>query len=280
MNTYRGIIAFFSIILSILSCSTTDDATYNYLDLRENKDFKPTILSVAHRGYRPSGVPENSAMAYHHAARNGFQIGETDIQWTMDDIPVCCHLKYFFDFHTGDSIFTERYTLSRLKQFSYFGHSISTLEEVMDSCKANGLGLYLDRFDYFEGVRKERIYSLIDRFGKENVAYLFDTFNEKGIRQVLEYDPNATIALVFFSRLQPKLLNFAHSISTDTNKIILDVDITQNPLDSVVHYLPQLKNNEKIGLFTVNSKTDFRNYMPYVESITSDKVSEVMLSTK
>ena len=280
MSTYRVFFVFISLIISLLSCSTTDDATIKTRDLRENSDFKPTILSVAHRGYCQSGVPENSAMAYHYAARNGFQYGETDIQWTKDDIPVCCHLQYFFDFRTGDSIFTERYTLAKLKQFNYFGRSISTLEEVMDTCKANGLGLYLDRFDYFEGVRKERIYNLIDCFGKENVAYLFDTFNEKGIRQVLEYDPNATIALVYFSKLHPKLFNFAHSVSTDTNKIILDIDITQNPLDSVIHYMPQLKDNEKFGIFTVNSKNDFRNYMPYVESITSDKVSEIMLLTK
>ena len=277
MKTPPGVIAFLSIILFFFSCSTSNEGSDKTIDLREYDDFQPSILSVAHRGYRPSGVPENSAMAYHHAARNGFQYGETDIQWTKDDFPVCCHLKYFFDFHTGDSIYTERYTLARLKQFSYYGRSISTLEEVMDTCKANGLGLYLDRFDYFEGVRKERIYSLIERFGKENVAYLFDTFNEKGIQQVLEYDPKATIALVYFYKLNPILLNFAHSISTDANKIILDIDITYNPLDSVIHYTPQLKDNEKIGLFTVNSKTDFRNYMPYVESITSDKVSEVML---
>ena len=70
------------------------------------------------------------------------------------------------------------------------------------------------------------------------------------------------------------------SVSTNNNKIILDIDITQNPLDSVIHYMPQLKDNEKFGIFTVNSKNDFRNYMPYVESITSDKVSEIMLLTK
>ena len=279
MNLTRGLIAFIiTVILSLYSCSTTDENIDKSFDWRNDSTFTPTILSVAHRGYRPSGVPENSAMAYHHAARNGFQYGETDIQWTKDDIPVCCHLNYFFDFRTGDSIFTERYTLARLKQFSYYGQSISTLEEVMDTCKANGMGLYLDRFDYFEGVRKERIYGLIDRFGKENIAYLFDTFNEKGIRQVLEYDPNATIGLVFFARLQPKLFNFAHSISTGTNKIILDIDITQNPLDSVIHYMPQLKENEKFGIWTVNSKKDFRSLMPYVESITSDKISEIMLS--
>lgn len=279
MYTGKRIISYvsFLIIISLYSCSTTDDTSDNGIDLRRNSDFVPTILSVAHRGYRPSGVPENSAKAYHYAARYGFQFGETDIQWTKDDIPVCCHLKYFFDNCTGDSIFTERYTLARLKQFNYYGYSISTLEEVMDTCKANGMGLYLDRFDYFEGIRKERIYDLIDRFGKENVTYLFDTFNEKGIRQVLEYDPNATIALVYFSRLHPKLFNFAHSISTSTNKIILDIDVSQNPLDSVIHYLPQLKDNEKFGIWTINSKKDFKSYMPYVESITSDKISEIML---
>lgn len=279
MNTDIRVNSFVWLLVILLfhSCSTVDERSDNAIDWKEYHDFVPTIISVAHRGYRPSGVPENSAMAYHHAARQGFQYGETDIQWTKDDIPVCCHLKYFFDNRTGDSIFTERYTLARLKQFNYYGWSISTLEEVMDTCKANGMGLYLDRFDYFEGIRKERIYSLIDRFGKENVAYLFDTFNEKGIQQVLEYDPNATIALVYFSRIKPNLINFAHSISTSTNKIILDIDITQNPLDSVVHYLPQLKDNEKFGIWTINNKKDFKSYMPYVESITSDKISEIML---
>ena len=57
--------------------------------------FTPSISSVAHRGYKIHGAVENTAEAYRYAREAGFQYGETDIQWTKDDIPVCCHDKFF-----------------------------------------------------------------------------------------------------------------------------------------------------------------------------------------
>lgn len=239
--------------------------------------FSPTIVSVAHRGYQVKGAVENTADAYRFAREAGFQFGETDIQWTKDNIPVCCHDNYFFDHRTHDSVSISQYTLEELRGFNYRGTRISTLEEVMDTCKSHGLGLYLDRFTSFEGERKERIYSLIDRFGKENVCYLFGWSQRAGIAQVLEYDSCATIGILYFKTIDPAMVEFANSISTPNNKIILDLDHSTNPIDTLVKYRQLLKDNISFGFFTINNKKTYKYYLPYASSITSDIISEKML---
>ena len=244
----------------------------------ESDDDTPIVIPegfvcVAHRGYHPKGVAENSALAYRYAKFAGFDYGETDLQWTKDDIPVCCHDEYFIDHTTKDSINIRRYTLNELKKFDYYGTSISSLQEVMDTCKHYGLGLYLDRFTAFSKERRKRIFEMIDDFGKEKVCYIFGNREEEGIKQVLEFDSCATIALLDFQRIDSELIEFANSISTSTNHIILDVDHTTNPTAVLLQYGQALKPNVHYSVFTVNNKRAYKEYLPYVISITSDLLS-------
>ena len=244
----------------------------------ESDDDIPVVIpegfvSVAHRGYCPKGVAENSALAYRYAKFAGFDYGETDIQWTKDDIPVCCHDEYFIDQSTKDSIFIRRHTLDELKRFDYFGTSISSLQEVMDTCKHYGLGLYLDRFTTFGKERRERIFEMIDDFGKGKVCYIFGNREVEGIRQVLEFDSCATIALLHFQSIDKEIIDFANSISTSTNQVILDVDHTTNPVSVLQQYGQALHPNVHYSVFTVNNKRTYKEYLPYVVSITSDLLS-------
>ena len=239
--------------------------------------FTPSITSVAHRGYKIHGAVENTAEAYRYAREAGFQYGETDIQWTKDNIPVCCHDNFFINKGTSDTVTIGEYTLDELRNFNYHGTTISTLEEVMDTCKKYGLGLFLDRFSSFEGERRQIIYGLIDNFGKENVCYLFGWYQRSGIQQVLEYDPNAQIGILYFKTIDPALVEFANSISTPTNKVLLDLEHGTNPIDTLKKYQPLLNVNISLGFFTINNKRTFMKYLPYATSITSDQISEKML---
>jgi len=239
--------------------------------------FTPSISSVAHRGYKIHGAVENTAEAYRYAREAGFQYGETDIQWTKDNIPVCCHDKFFIDNTTKDSITIEQYTLDELRCFNYKGTTISTLEEVMDTCKKHGLGLYLDRLTPLEGERKQTLCGLIDNFGKENVCYLFGWYQRAGIQQVLEYDPNAQIGILYFKKIDTALVEFANSISTPSNKVFLDLEHASNPIDTLEKYIPLLNENISLGFFTINNKNTYMRYLPYATSITSDQISEEML---
>ena len=259
----------FSVVACLMSCQS------NSID----EEFDTPIqipdgfVSVAHRGYHPKGVAENTAESYRYAKLAGFDYGETDIQWTKDNIPVCCHLEYFIDNTTKDSIFIGRHTLDELKKFNYLGTSISSLKEVMDVCKQYGLGLYLDRFTSFGGDRKEKIYELINDFGKEKVCYIFGNREIEGIRQVLAFDSCATIALLDFNPINQSLVDFANTISNPTNKVILDLDHTTNPSKLLKEYQPRLNANVHYSVFTINNKKKYREYLPYVVSITSDDLS-------
>ena len=260
--------AFLFLLPSFFSCLQDD----------ESDDNTPVVIpegfvSVAHRGYHPKGVAENSALAYRHAKFAGFDYGETDIQWTKDDIPVCCHDEFFIDNTTKDSITIRRHTFEELKRFDYHGTSISSLQEVMDTCKRYGLGLYLDRFTAFSKERQKRIFAMIDDFGKEKVCYIFGNREKEGIKQVLEYDSCATIALLHFQRIDQELIDFANSISTSTNKIILDVDHTTNPITVLQQFGQVLKPNVHYSVFTINNKKTYKKYLPYAISITSDQWS-------
>lgn len=230
------------------------------------------FISVAHRGVHSKGVPQNSTKAFLNAKLAGFDYGETDIQWTKDNIPVCCHDNYFND--NKEKIIISEHTLSELKNnYYYYGIRISTLEEVMEICKEIGLGLYLDHFDYFEGEKKERIYSLISHFGKEKIGYLFGNLNRNGIDQVLSFDPKATIVIVGYSQLNAQLIQFANEIKTDSNKVILDLPYVSNPIDVLLAQYRKLKKGVGYGVWTLNDRTIYSQYRPYMECITSDSIS-------
>lgn len=266
---YRGLQLFVILFLlsSFLSCFQNDEEDDTPVVISEG------FVSVAHRGYHPQGVAENSALAYRHAKLAGFDYGETDIQWTKDNIPVCCHDEYFFDHSTNDSISIRQHTLEELKRFDYHGTSISSLQEVMDTCKRYGLGLYLDRFTTFDKERRVKIFNMIETFGKEKVCYIFGNREVAGIQQVLDFDSCATIALLQFHRINRELVEFANSLSTSTNKVILDVDHSTNPTTALNQYLPMLKPNVHFSVFTINNKRTYKEYLPFVISITSDLLS-------
>ncbi len=263
---FLALLALFS---SFLSCFQDD----------ESDDNTPVVIPegfvcVAHRGYHPKGVAENSALAYRHAKFAGFDYGETDIQWTKDDIPVCCHDEFFIDNYTKAKIKINEHTCEELKSkfHYYYGTYISTLEEVMAECKDINLGLYIDHFDYFEGKRNKIMYSLINNFGKEKVCYLFDNLNKKGINQVLQFDPKATIILVCYDKLNNSLIKFANEIKTDSNKVILNLPFQSNSISKLLSNYHKLKKGVGYGVWTVNHKSTFAQYQPYVESITSDSL--------
>lgn len=265
----------FFLVTAVLLISCGDDHFNDLVEYDEN--FIPTISSVAHRGYKIKGAVENTAEAYRRARQAGFQYGETDVQWTEDNIPVCCHLDYFIDERTHDSIFIKAHTLEELRMHSYHGTTISTLEEVMDTCKKYGLGLYLDRFTSYNGERKRRIYELISNFGKEKICYLFGSLQPVGVSQVLEYDSCATIGILYFNTIDMPLVEFANSICTPSNTIILDLEHSVNPIDTLEKYKPLLKENVHFGFFTINNKKTYVKYKPYAASITSDDLTEMML---
>ncbi len=74
------------------------------------------------------------------------------------------------------------------------------------------------------------------------------------------------------------LVEFANSISTPYNKIILDLEHGANPIDSLIKYKPLLKENVHYGFFTINWKKKYKNYLPYAECITSDDLSEILVN--
>ena len=263
----------FICLFVLLSLSCSDDALSN----RKKSPFFPSIISVSHRGFTRDGAVENTAEAYKHAKMAGFQYGETDVQWTKDDVPVCCHLDFFQDNSTKNTIHIKDYTLEELRRFNYMGTTISTLEEVMDTCKKYSLGLYLDRFTSFNAKRKQIIYDLIERFGKENVCYLFGSMEDVGIRQALEFDSCATIGILSFKTINMPLVEFANKISTPENRIILDLDFSNNPVDTLKKYRPLLNANVEYGIFTINNKKSYKKYLPFASSITSDFYSEKMI---
>lgn len=186
-------------------------------------------------------------------------------------------MDYFQDNSTKEVIHIQNCTLDELRRYNYMGTTISTLEEVMDTCKKYGLGLYLDRFTSYNTKRRQIIYDLIGRFGKENVCYLFGSMQEVGVGQVLEFDSCATIGILSFEAINMPLVNFANLTSTPNNKIILNLEFSTNPVDTLKKYQPLLNDNVEYGFFTINNKKSYKKYLPFASSITSDFYNEKLI---
>lgn len=89
----------------------------------------PLPLWQVHRGWHLEGLRQNSRASFQEARRRGFQMCETDLRWTADEVPVLFHDESFLS-KQGTSLKVRQLSLKELRSHV----EVDTLAEtLMDS---------------------------------------------------------------------------------------------------------------------------------------------------
>lgn len=274
-------IASLSVVLRERNVDTEVMSLSMTMERLDNLFYMPhrSIQSVCHQGY---SVTEqyygNSRLSsYVAAAQKGFDYGETDLKFTSDNVPVCCHDNSFINTHNNHStIVISEHTYAELKTYGYCGETIASLDEVLQTCKTNGLGLYIDHvYTVDSDIRWSRVFDAIKKYAMEDRVVWLCQPNDK----IVSFFEKSRFSIVC-SSLSDTLIETLKILREKYKEIglCLDVDYHHVSVDDLVSYNEKLPAGCYIELWTIDDITLYRRYIPYVSAITSNKLSEVMLN--
>lgn len=259
----------------------TSDVFSNLKLFKRNNDtiiLNKNILfeSVAHQGYSITSQPLGNCRlsSYIGAKEHGFTAGECDIQWTSDLVPVCCHDASFSS--GGNTIVISQHTYDEIKDLDYYGEKIASLEQVLSTCKKLGLKLYIDHVYYsWSSTAWNTLLNTIKKYKMEdNVKFLLltDSTNIQAANIILTWYNKAKIALVTEADDLTSVITQANNLKTELNEISIDCKYTNTTTDEIASSNLLLQNGVTIEIWTLDDVSSYKNYLPYVSAITSNKI--------
>lgn len=147
---------------------------------------------IGHRGAAAHG-PDNSLAAIGKAAELGADMVEIDVQVTEDGHPVVIH-DLFVTTADGQVLPVGRSSLAQLRQVDLGdGERIPTLDEVIQRCRAEGLGLYIE---LKEGRAATAVAAAYGR-GELGGWAITASFRPDWVAAVKELAPQAVTSILF-----------------------------------------------------------------------------------
>lgn len=228
------------------------------------------IISVAHQGYAgESGYGGSRVGMYKNASKYGFTYGECDVQWTSDNIPIGSH-DASFDYE-GQTIVIAEHTYAELLTYRNF----SKIEDIIKECKENGIGLVIDKCSYtWTTDQRQIIFGLVKKYRmQDNVVWfwIYDISNSF-ITQLFSFYGASKIVV-------PSSTSVAdvNSVLTDKNTIYLG--FSSPTVETIVNTMASHDARVKCSIYTIDTIADYKDYIPYVDMITSNRVSFPMIAS-
>lgn len=240
-----------------------------------NPNQNPNLRMVSHQGFSVTEqwLGNSRISSYIGAAAHGFHWAETDIKFTADGIPVCCHDMAYTDSHDGKThIVIAEHTLAELKTYGYYGEVIATFDEVMYTCKMHGLGLYIDHLDTWDEEKWETVFSIVLKYQMaKHVVWL--TNREEIIERVLAWDQTAELTLVTAEDDLSRVIDLAWRYKTPLNCLSLNVIYTKHPPEEIQALNQRLPHGVGFEVWIVDDPEIMRTYLPYVSGFTTNTIS-------
>lgn len=274
-----------------------------YLEFKEDEIEEPStyiqqnissnFASVAHQGLTDgsSGNYGRSLVySYLNASKNGFNCGECDICFTSDGIPVCSHDETFSDQSTKEDVSISSITLKELKTHNYYGHTISTFEEVVKICKEVGISkLFIDKLSgSYTDEKWKSLFEIVDKYSYAKNCYfvVMYTSSKKSemISKIIEWNPDANIAILGSDFNQEEYISFiSHERNEESNNrshICPMLNHTYNSVEDVMTINQKLGPNNLTFVYTIDDEETYKSYMPYANGIISNKISALDIGKK
>ena len=236
----------------------------------------PNFRMVSHQGFSVTEqwLGNSRLSSYIGSAKEGFLWAETDIKFSKDGIPVCCHDMEYTDTHDGKTrIRIPDHTLAELKTYGYYGEVIATFEEVLSTCKTEGLGLYIDHLDAsWSDEMWQSVFDIVLKYKMEgNVEWLCS--NAACVERVLAWDEAAAISLVTAEPDLTRVIDIAKKYKTPANRFTVNALYTRFTVEDIIAYNARIPVGVRFELWIIDGVEDLKKYMPYINGITTNTIS-------
>lgn len=233
------------------------------------------ILIAAHQGFSitASYYGNSRLSSFKAAGKLGFNIGETDIKWSLDDIPVCCHDASFVDSVTGDTIIIADHTFAELETYNYYGEKIASFDEVVNTCKIYGMNIIVDHlYSAYTDAKLETIVNILKKYAMiEKCLFFVDKNSIDYVNKLKAYYSHIKFLVTTMS-LTDDDINFANSIATDYNLVYLTPYYQNNTPSLLVQNVHKLAGGVSFGIWTIDDIDIFKTYLPYVSILLTNKI--------
>lgn len=234
------------------------------------------VKAVNHRGYNRI-APENTIEAFKLSKTMGFDIVETDVQFTSDGVAVLIHdfsinrtarnangTEVSGTVNIADITYEQAltYDFGVYKGKNYKGVKIPKFDDFLTLCRNIGLYPYIE----IKTGTQEQVESLVDMVNAHGmsgkVTYIAD--NTSRLVYVKNKDQKARLGYVVGNITQTQISS-AVALRTTQNEVFLD---SYPPTHEIANSCAT--NGLPIEVWTVDNEQSIRNLDPYVSGVTSD----------
>ena len=258
------------------------DNVKNLLYLNESSNYRRNIISLAHQGYSIDsyssyGQCKEEAMVASYL--NKFDGVEVDLIFSSDDVPFLSHDATFVDLNTSEQITIANETAENLEGYNYYGGKIQSLESCLKTCKKLGLMVYLDHTGTITSQAKaDNVINLIDKYRMWG-NIIFTTASTYFSAQILKshYD-DVTIASVYSRAITADDISALNTMA-ESYHVFASFTYNLNPIDSLLPLIANLNKKVKLAVWTVDNVDVYNQYIPYVDCIISNQLSDFIAKT-
>ena len=236
------------------------------------------FISICHQGYSNTETLGQCLLAgYPLAKKMGFDYGECDVKLTSDNQVVCCHDASFVDQSTQQTIVIAEHTLAELQTYNYYGGTIATLDEIMQSCKINGLGLVIE---HTYSTILNYVFPIVKKYGMQDrviylVGYVDDNpnYSLNLYEQILNFYSKSTIMIFANATTINAVTSLLNNITINNNRLYVLLPYSDFTVAQIIGINNNLKADISTAIWTVDNLTTCKQYLPYVTAIISNKIS-------
>ncbi len=238
-------------------------------------NYDATVKAVNHRGYN-TVAPENTLPAFKLSRQKGFNIVETDVQFTSDNVAVCLHDRSIDRTSDGtgniDSLTLEQvqeYDFGSWKSSAYAGTKIPTFAQFLALCKNIGLHPYVElKSDApYTQAQIESVVDMVHAYGMDKCT-TYISFSSTFLGYVKNHDVNARLGFLKSSATTSDISTL-QDLKTTTNEVYYGAKHTS--LTDAICTAYQ-SAGIPIEIWTVDTTSAITGMNPYVSGVTSNSL--------
>lgn len=215
---------------------TKDFVSKSDLDgLKVDNPKNANVKAINHRGYNTI-APENTLSAYKLSKKNNFNIVETDVRFTKDNVPVLLHDETINRTarNKDGSVIAEQikiedityqealnYDFGIWKSKEFSGEKIPTLKEFLYLCKMIDMDAYIEVSEH-QNLSEERLEKLVKTIKTSGAIDLVTimSFSSEHVRRISEKMSGCRFALVT-NEINQTTIEKAKTIEKNTDKKVM-----------------------------------------------------------
>lgn len=226
------------------------------------------LRGINHRGYNYE-APENTLEAFRLSRLKGFVFVETDVRFTVDNVPVLLH-DVTVDRTSNGTGRISSMTYSQVKNLdfgswkspSYKGVKIPSFEEFIELCSSIGLLPYIELKDGSMSQVKELV-SIVSKYGLNDKA-TYISFSPKLLGYVEEIDPYARLGYLC-GEVDESVISNCYFLQNGSNSVFVDSCFSTQETISLCS-----QSRLPLEVWTIDSEQEICSLPRYVSGVTSN----------